>query len=99
MEKLRVHSGHKLFGQLKICSSKNAILPILAGSIISSGEVKICSIPNFVDIHKMVDLMKSFGVEVQSDEDSLIIDTKKADKFLVSHEMGKDIREKCYWLI
>ena len=39
MEKLKVHSGHKLFGSIDICSSKNALLPILAGSVVCDGEV------------------------------------------------------------
>ena len=46
MEKLRIHSGHKLYGSLDICSSKNAILPMLAGSVLCDGKVTLNKIPN-----------------------------------------------------
>ncbi len=98
MEKLRVHSGHKLFGSLKACSSKNALLPILAGSVLSEGEVTLYSVPNFIDIQKMIEILKSLGAKVTKFGDIIFIDSKNIDRFFVSHELGKDIRGSIVFL-
>ena len=98
MEKLRVHSGHKLFGNIKICSSKNALLPILAGSILAQNEVILTDIPNFSDISKMVEILRSLGAGVIKYDSSLSIGTKTIDKFFVSYELGKDIRGSIVFL-
>ena len=92
MEKLRVHSGHKLFGELKICSSKNSLLPIIAGSILCDENVTLKSVPNFLDITKMLEVLCSLGVNISRFENDVFINSKNADKFFVSHELGKDIR-------
>lgn len=92
MEKLRVHSGHKLFGSIDICLSKNALLPIIAGSILCDGTITLNSVPDFLDIKKMIEVLRSLGVNVTKFENTIFIDSKTADKFFVSHELGKDIR-------
>ena len=92
MEKLRVHSGHKLFGELKICSSKNALLPIIAASIMAEGEVNLYDVPNFVDIQKMFEILKSLSAEVIFADGNAHINSKTTSNFFVSHELGKDIR-------
>ena len=98
MEKLRVHSGHKLFGSLEICSSKNALLPILAGSVLCDGEVTLLNVPEFSDIKKMCDILRSLGASIIKFENTLSINSKNIDKFLVSNELGKDLRASIIFL-
>lgn len=98
MEKLRVHSGHKLFGSLEVCSSKNALLPILAGSVLCDGEVTLLNVPEFSDIKKMCDILRSLGAGIIKFENTLSINSKYIDKFMVSNELGKDIRASIVFL-
>ena len=92
MEKLRVHSGHKLHGKIQICSSKNALLPILAGSVLCPQTVMLKSVPNFLDIEKMLNILRSLGMSISKFDENVCIDGKDADRFFVSHELGRDIR-------
>ena len=98
MEKLRIHSGHKLFGSLSVCSSKNALLPILAGAVLCDGDVTLFDVPNFSDISKMCDILRSLGANVTKFENTLYINSKWFDKNIVSHELGKDIRASIIFL-
>ena len=98
MEKLRVHSGHRLNGKIDVCSSKNALLPILAGSILSGGDVTLLDVPDFLDISKMCNILKSIGARVLKYENILSISPYLIDKFFVSNELGKDIRASIVFL-
>lgn len=98
MEKLKVHSGHKLFGSIDICSSKNALLPILAGSVLCDGEVTLLNIPNFSDIDKMCAILRSLGAGVIRFGNTISINAKIIDKTVVSYELGKDIRASIIFL-
>lgn len=92
MQKLKVHSGNKLFGSIDICSSKNAILPILAGSIVCNDVVTLNKIPNFSDINKMCEILQSIGAKVTKQNNILQINGSYCDKYLVSNLLGKDLR-------
>lgn len=73
MKEFIIRGGNNLRGISKVCSSKNAILPLLAASILSSGQVILKDIPNFSDIHTMVALLKSIGAEVQFENRTITI--------------------------
>ena len=92
MEKLKIHSGHKLTGRIDICSSKNAILPLLAGSVLCDGVVILNKIPNFSDINKMCEILQSVGANITKQGDILQIDGRVCDKFLISNELGRNLR-------
>ncbi|QKX03143.1 UDP-N-acetylglucosamine 1-carboxyvinyltransferase [Wolbachia endosymbiont of Litomosoides sigmodontis] len=65
MHKILVRSNHKpLIGQIKINGSKNAILPIMAASLLSSSSVILHNVPDLIDVHLMSELLKSLGAKV-----------------------------------
>ena len=60
MDKFLIYGEKTLCGSLKVPTAKNAILPILAGAIISEGTVKIKDITYYSDVLVMLDILKSF---------------------------------------
>lgn len=98
MEKIKVFGGRKLFGSIDICSSKNALLPILAGSILSSGEVTLVDVPKFSDIFKMCAILQSLGAGIVYYGKNISINSKIIDKYVISHQLGKDIRSSIVML-
>jgi UDP-N-acetylglucosamine 1-carboxyvinyltransferase len=91
-QKIRVYGGKKLNGKIDICTSKNAILPMLAGCVLSSGKVSFLDVPNFSDIQKMCEILKSVGADVIGESGNIQVCAEKIDKYFVSHELGKDLR-------
>lgn len=92
MDKLRVFGGKKLFGSVDICTSKNALLPILAGCVLSDGIVELNNVPNFSDIEKSLDILKSLGAGVIRFDDNVQIDATNIDRQYIDYNLGKDIR-------
>ena len=59
MQKLEIFGAKKLKGVIKISGSKNASLPILAASLLSSKKIYLKNLPNVKDIETMINLLKS----------------------------------------
>ncbi|WP_341875793.1 UDP-N-acetylglucosamine 1-carboxyvinyltransferase [Defluviitalea saccharophila] len=65
MAKLVVHKSPPLRGSVRISGSKNAVLPILAASLLADGKSKIGDIPNLKDVVIMQQLLQHLGVTVK----------------------------------
>ncbi len=74
MEKIHVHGGVRLQGNVKIQGSKNAALPILAGTLLTGGENLICNCPRIADVCRMVSLLGSLGCKVSREGDGIRVD-------------------------
>ena len=98
MENLYIKGGRELSGSLDIVSAKNALLPILAGSLISGKQVIVNNVALFSDVIYMIKILESLGGKVDIDHDTLVIDTSNADKFVVKDEFTKKVRSSIFML-
>ena len=64
MEKLIIQGGRPLAGRVKVSGSKNAALPIMAATLLATGEHKLEGIPNLRDIRTMAKLLEHIGADV-----------------------------------
>jgi len=67
VDKFVVRGGETLTGELAARGSKNAALPIMAASILSSGECVIENIPRLRDTATMCAMLREFGATVDED--------------------------------
>lgn len=98
MENLYIKGGRELSGSLELVTAKNALLPILAGSIISDKLIVIHKVAMFSDVIFMIKILESLGARVNVNEDNLIIDGGSADKFLIKDEFTKKVRSSIFML-
>jgi UDP-N-acetylglucosamine 1-carboxyvinyltransferase len=63
LDKLVIEGGRPLQGTVRIEGAKNAALPILAASILAEGPVKIDNVPDLLDIHVMLDILREIGMK------------------------------------
>jgi len=92
MQKLEVFGAKKLKGQIKISGSKNASLPILAASLLSSKKVYLKNLPRVKDIETMVSLLQSLGSKIIFNKNNLVIDNIKQTKSFASYSLVKTMR-------
>lgn len=59
--KIIVENSPALRGTVKISGAKNSVLPIIAASLLSSGEVFIDDVPELEDVNVMIELIKFLG--------------------------------------
>lgn len=65
---LKVIGPSKLSGKVVIGSAKNACLPILAATLLSSKKITLKDLPSLVDIEMMLLLLENMGVEISKEE-------------------------------
>ena len=83
MSKIIVRGGRALRGRVKINGAKNAVLPVLAASILASeGECRIIEAPPLDDVITISQVLTSLGAEVTIRDDVIAIDARA----LTSHE-------------
>ena len=92
MQKLEVFGAKKLKGQINISGSKNASLPILAATLLSSKKIYLNNLPKVKDIETMISLLESLGSIVKLKKKKLIINNYKQNKNYASYNLVKTMR-------
>ena len=98
METLFINGGRQLNGSLEVVTAKNALLPILAGSIINEDSVTINKVAEFSDVLYMIKILESLGSKTKLEGDTLYIDSSSADKYVVKDEFTKKVRSSVFML-
>jgi UDP-N-acetylglucosamine 1-carboxyvinyltransferase len=73
MDSFLIEGGLPLKGEVTISGSKNAVLPILAATLLTSGTCVIRRVPDLSDVGFMLKILQSLGAEVTRDGGTLTI--------------------------
>ena len=92
MDKLIVEGGKKLSGTIRISGSKNACLPILAASLLTSDKCSIENVPELRDVVTMIAILSSLGRKVERSHDVVEILQGEADKKVAQYELVNTMR-------
>lgn len=98
MSKYLIYGGNSLNGSIKVSTSKNATLPILAGSILCSEKVVLKNLPNFSDVFNMMKILEYIGVKITKQENNYIIDNNNINNTFIPNELTKHIRSSIFML-
>lgn len=98
MNKYLIYGGNSLDGSIKVSTSKNATLPILAGSILCNGKVVLKNLPSFSDVTNMLKILEYIGVKVEKQEKNYILDTTDINNTFIPNELTKNIRSSIFML-
>lgn len=80
MEKIIVTGGQRLTGTVRVEGAKNAVLPILAASLLASeGQHHITEVPNLADVTTIGEVLKSLNADViyNAQQSEMFIDATK----------------------
>ncbi|MFI4891623.1 MAG: UDP-N-acetylglucosamine 1-carboxyvinyltransferase [Steroidobacterales bacterium] len=93
MDKLQIHGGIALDGEIRISGSKNATLPILAGCLLADGPVTVSNVPHLHDVTTMIELLGRMGVSVTVDEKMRIeVDASTIKEYFAPYQLVKTMR-------
>ncbi|CAI9000538.1 UDP-N-acetylglucosamine 1-carboxyvinyltransferase [Brevibacillus sp. BC25] len=93
MDKIIVRGGKALAGNVKVSGAKNAVLPIIAASILAEeGTCVISDVPGLDDVRTICDLLKSMGISLTYDHEVLTIDASKLTSVEASYELVRKMR-------
>jgi UDP-N-acetylglucosamine 1-carboxyvinyltransferase len=93
MEKIAIKGGTPLSGEIKASGAKNAVLPIIAASIVGTGTSMIRNVPHLDDVTTMNELLIQMGVQLTVDETTNVeICADYIDKPRAPYETVKTMR-------
>jgi UDP-N-acetylglucosamine 1-carboxyvinyltransferase len=77
MESLLIKGGVPLHGEVTISGAKNAVLPIMAATLLTSEPCLIRRVPNLSDVKFMGQILTWLGAKVQIEHDTVRVHAKK----------------------
>lgn len=93
MNKLLIQGGARLDGEIRISGAKNAVLPILAGTLLAEGTAIVENVPHLHDVTTTVELLGSMGVHVVIDEKlSIEVDCSTIENYVAPYSLVKTMR-------
>ena len=96
MDKLVINGGKPLSGTVKISGAKNAVLPIMASSLLADGLTEIKNVPNLRDTRTFVDLLDTLGAQCSFNSPSLSINASNITSFEAPYDLVKTMRASFY---
>lgn len=93
LDALLIQGSRRLEGEVRISGAKNATLPILAATLLSSEPVRIGNVPHLHDVTTTIELLGRLGVGVTIDEKlSIEVDPTTISEFEAPYELVKTMR-------
>ena len=92
MKSYIIEGGRKLEGTVKISGSKNASLPILAGTILNGNSNKLYNVPNIKDTKITLQILKLLGCKIKRNGDKIEINSKNMTKTEIPEHLMREMR-------
>jgi len=92
LEKYIIKGGTRLHGFVEVCGAKNAVLPVLAATILSPETSVIYNVPLLQDVVLMLEVLEHLGAKVRWEKKTLIINTSAINPTEVPEEIMKKMR-------
>lgn len=96
MEQFRINGGVKLTGEYELTGAKNAVLPILAATIVTGNESKIRSCPNLSDVQTMFTILRELGCRITKEEDGVVINSEPISSYTIPEHLMREMRSSVF---
>jgi UDP-N-acetylglucosamine 1-carboxyvinyltransferase len=96
VSKFLIRGGNELNGEIRIGGAKNAVLPILAATLMNGGENILFDCPNLSDVHAMIEILKSIGCKVTFDKYSLRVDSSTLSSHEIPENLVREMRSSIF---
>lgn len=98
METMMVTGGRRLQGEMRVDSAKNAVLPLLAASILTEEKVLLRQVPALTDVRHMLDILGTLGCRVERQGDEVLVDSSSLRSWEMPDALSKQIRSSIFLL-
>ncbi len=92
MDKLKVVGGSTVQGEVAVSGAKNAVLPILAATLLTKDECRIINVPKLRDVDTCVKLLQELGVTVSYEADTVVCKAETLSSTHASYDLVKTMR-------
>ncbi|MGF6953316.1 UDP-N-acetylglucosamine 1-carboxyvinyltransferase [Neobacillus sp. B4I6] len=93
MEKIIVRGGKRLDGTVKVEGAKNAVLPVLAATLLASdGKSVIRDVPTLSDVYTINEVLRNLNAEVSFENNTVVVDASRVLKDEAPFEYVRKMR-------
>ena len=92
MPRIRVRKSDPLKGNVKIDGAKNAVLPIIAATLLANDICVLKSVPNLRDVRVISDLLRHLGAKVDYRDGVLTVDSTNIITYEAPYDLVKKMR-------
>lgn len=98
MSYYKVTHSEGLFGEVEIQGSKNSVLPIIAATILNSGQTIIKNCPRISDVDNMIKILSALGANCRFEKNILVVDTSQINKNMITDNAVSRIRSSVIFM-
>ena len=98
MEKFVIEGGRPLYGEIEIQSAKNAVLPLLAASVLTEERIVIHNCPRISDVLNMAQILEELGCRTSFTDGALTVDPSDAANHEIPAALAKELRSSVFML-
>lgn len=95
-EHYEIEGGAPLKGTVRVSGSKNATLPIMAGSLLATKEITLKNVPHLKDVDTMIQVLKWIGVKVRFEKNTMTINAADVNRCEAPFELMTQMRASIY---
>ncbi|MBE8954127.1 MAG: UDP-N-acetylglucosamine 1-carboxyvinyltransferase [Quinella sp. 2Q5] len=95
MERLVIRGGRRLSGTVKISGAKNAVLPVIAATLLGQDNVTcLDEVPNLDDVRTISEILRTLGVKVRHDiaNNKLFVDATTIENITAPYDIVRRMR-------
>ena len=96
-ERLRIHGGERLEGEVMVSGGKNAAVAILPAALLADSPSVIENVPDINDVHIIIEMLRYLGATVDFRDNVMTIGPRTADKFDPPYELASRMRASYYF--
>ena len=98
MSRLIIKGGRKVSGTIDMHGAKNAVLPILAATILTDDISVIHNCPRLKDVNVTIDILKFLGADVKREGDTLTIDSRGEMRCDIPENLMHELRSSIVFM-
>lgn len=98
MGKIIINGGIPLQGTLRIHGAKNAVLPILAATVMAGGVHTISNCPELSDVLITAEILRSLGAKVERRGHILTVDTTGELDYFIPERLMRELRSSVIFM-
>ena len=98
MNKLVIDGGIPLRGEIQVQGAKNAVLPILAASLVADGKCVIHNCPWLRDVEKTKQILERLGCRVTFDRGTVTVDSSTLTGCKIDERLMREMRSSIIFL-
>ena len=98
MSRLLIQGGNRLAGEVTIQGAKNSVLPVLAATILTGGEVELRRCPRLRDVEASIRILQALGCRAAWQGDNLAVDTSRMSGCAIPDALMREMRSSAIFL-